>query len=507
MGLSSFCTFLLGLLCFLLSGSVDSFAFAHPHNHVHLHQHNSLVQKQLGMRAHNKPATFLQAQAQAQRGRGGTSSTAVFDLSSSSSRGLDLSSTKNDVKSVQIQFLSVFWLLRMADWLHGPYFYDVYASKVIAGTPVSVNTISKLFLIGFSTAGLFGPLIGRLVDTSGRKMGTLAFTLLYTFVALSIRSDSLLLLVIGRICGGFGTALLAFAPESWLVTEHSRSGHAPESVAQTLRWAYAGNALVAIAAGGLASLAARKLGPTGPYTVSLLFLVLGAILTSALWNENSACDSDHHQSQTSSKNKSSNVSITDACRIIFRDKRILLVGGTQALFEAAMYIFVLQWVPALRLVVNSTNGGTIPLSFGTIFSCFMMSSLLGTAVVGIFDKYIKLELLSALTMVLSALSMTGAVAAMHYMQQANASSFLLAAFLAFEMCVGMYYPIIGAIRSKYLPEQSRSTIKGLFGIPLNFIVAFVFLSLERIGIIGSLQISVATLVVASACMTTLSLWR
>ncbi len=35
-----------------------------------------------------------------------------------------------DVRSLQRRFLLVFWLYKMADWLQGPYFYEVYASKV-----------------------------------------------------------------------------------------------------------------------------------------------------------------------------------------------------------------------------------------------------------------------------------------------------------------------------------------------------------------------------------------
>ena len=75
------------------------------------------------------------------------------------------------VKELQIKFLSVFWLLRMAEWLQGPYFYEVYASKSLNGRKVSLEMISRLFLVGFASTGLFGPWIGRLVDVRGRKLG------------------------------------------------------------------------------------------------------------------------------------------------------------------------------------------------------------------------------------------------------------------------------------------------------------------------------------------------
>ena len=60
-------------------------------------------------------------------------------------------------RALQLRFLPVFWLLRMADWLQGPYFYEVYASKVFNGQPASLSLVSKLFLTGFGATALFGP--------------------------------------------------------------------------------------------------------------------------------------------------------------------------------------------------------------------------------------------------------------------------------------------------------------------------------------------------------------
>ena len=100
------------------------------------------------------------------------------------SAGTDEEKMPAEMRSLQIRFLIVFWLLRMADWLQGPYFYEVYASKVIGGAPVSLDMVSKLFLIGFGTTGLLGPLVGKLVDSRGRRAGTLALVLLYTILAL-----------------------------------------------------------------------------------------------------------------------------------------------------------------------------------------------------------------------------------------------------------------------------------------------------------------------------------
>jgi hypothetical protein len=96
----------------------------------------------------------------------------VLDRDKSS--GTDEEKMPAEMRSLQMRFLIVFWLLRMADWLQGPYFYEVYASKVIGGVPVSLDMVSKLFLIGFGTTGVLGPLVGKLVDSRGRRAGTLA---------------------------------------------------------------------------------------------------------------------------------------------------------------------------------------------------------------------------------------------------------------------------------------------------------------------------------------------
>jgi hypothetical protein len=37
------------------------------------------------------------------------------------------------------------------------------------------------------------------------------------------------------------------------------------------------------------------------------------------------------------------------------DKKIFLLGIVQALFEASMYIFVLEWTPALTQALNKAN--------------------------------------------------------------------------------------------------------------------------------------------------------
>lgn len=137
------------------------------------------------------------------------------------------------IKSLQIRFLSVFWLLRCADWLQGPYFYEVYSSKIFNGVPASLAVVSRLFLTGFASTALFGPLVGRASDNKGRKRGTIAFALLYSIGAASTKSSLLTVLLLGRVFSGIGTSLLFSAPESWLVGEAANTEEGMKYLGET----------------------------------------------------------------------------------------------------------------------------------------------------------------------------------------------------------------------------------------------------------------------------------
>lgn len=56
------------------------------------------------------------------------------------------------------------------------------------------------------------------------------------------------------------------------------------------------------------------------------------------------------------------------------------------------------------------------------------------------------------------------------------STIIFAAFLVFEVCVGVFWPGVGTMRSKYVPEASRAAVMNLFRVPLNCIVCFVLLN-------------------------------
>ena len=180
------------------------------------------------------------------------------------------------------------------------------------------------------------------------------------------------------------------------------------------------------------------------------------------------------------------------------DRKILLVGAAQALFEGAMYIFVLQWPPAISRAVKGAFGPTAAVPFGTVFSSFMVCCLLGsTAFQKLASDDVRTEVSTLAMLALATTAMgTATVAASKSAAAASLSSFV-AAFFAFELCVGVYFPSIGTLRSKYVPDSHRSVIMNLFGIPLNALVVGCFLSIKKLGVSGALGVATAALGLAT----------
>ena len=420
--------------------------------------------------------------------------------------------------------------------------------------------MSRLFLTGFASTALFGPIVGRLCDTYGRKAGTLAFSLLYSLGASSTRSNVLGILLLGRVVGGIGTSLLFSAPEAWLVGEAGRMGIG-SSLGETFGLAYAGDSIVAILAGQMAGAAASSRGPTGPFELSVVFLVLGGLLASFLWKENVAGGGGGGVEDDGAKSRDASVvvvakpSIRDAIEVVKSDPKIMLVGAIQSMFEAAMYIFVLNWPPAVSRAIESyfskfatanSSPSAIGTPYGTVFSCFMACCLLGstvfgrltsstgradartgkvrramstesfavgmlalaTAAMGVATFSIgssapsMFGTLTSLPVLATGLSPVAAVCGNIFTSVSSPGvilSVLMLSLFLFESCVGMYFPTIGTLRSKYFPDSHRTVVMNLFGIPLNVMVVTVFLSIEKLGVRGALGVSTTALAVATAC--------
>jgi len=265
-------------------------------------------------------------------------------------------------------------------------------------------------------------------------------------------------LTIGRILGGISTSLLFSVFDSWLVSESQRRGFGGEDLGNTFSLAYFGSSIAAILAGQLGEFAANVQplteiggglhygGYITPFDLSNCFLFLCAFIVLKNWGENFG--------QSTSSGTSD---FQGAAKVIVENKQVLFCGLICSSFESSMFIFVFNWTPCLM-----EEGEPTP-PFGHIFSCFMIMCMLGSRIFSFLSKTMPVEQIGLITMGLSALCHMTVVLT-------SDVSIRFFAFLGFEACVGMYFPLIGTLKGDIVPEDMRSTIYNLYRLPLNVVV-------------------------------------
>ncbi|NXD88845.1 MFSD5 protein, partial [Halcyon senegalensis] len=256
----------------------------------------------------------------------------------------------------QLGYYRVYLPALAADWLQGPYLYKLYQHyRFLEGQ------IAILYVCGFASAVLFGSVAPSLVDRLGRKKSCLLCTLTYSACCLVKLSRDYLVLAAGRVLGGLSTALLFSAFEAWYVHEHvERHDFPAEWIAVTFSRVAFWNNFLAVGAGAAAEFLAQGLGlgPVAPFMVSIPLLVLSGLFALRNWEEN------HGQKRAFSR------TCGDGLRCLLSDRRVLLLGTIQALFESVISIFIFLWTPVL-----DPHGAPL----GVVFAGFMASSALGSS--------------------------------------------------------------------------------------------------------------------------------
>merc|ERR1719161_2461390 len=187
-------------------------------------------------------------------------------------------------------------------------------------------------------------------------------------------------------------------------------------------------------------------GYIAPFDLANVCLVRCMVYVSNKWSENFG-KSDGQTGTNFGK----------ALTAIMEDKKILLCGLICSSFESSMFIFVFNWTPCLM----EPNQPVPP--FGHISTGFMIFCLLGTRVYAYLAKSLAVEHIGLLVMLVS-MGCHLTVYLFHNVQ----IRFL--AFLAFEACVGLYFPMMGTLKGDIVPEDMRATIYNIYRLPLNVIV-------------------------------------
>jgi len=213
-----------------------------------------------------------------------------------------------------------------------------------------------------------------------------------------------------------------------------------------------GNSLVAIVAGIVAQSAADAFGYVAPFDVAIIVLVTMTVILIYTWPENYG-----------DSKAAIHESFVEAWNTIRSDYNVLYLGMIQGLFEGAMYTFVLEWTPALSNAVG--EGQTIP--HGYIFASFMIAIMIGSSFFRMLTRAFRPESFLRFVLALAAICLATPIFF------PTDVVVIFGSFVVFEVCVGVFWPAMGYLRGKYIPEHARSTTMNFFRIPLNLIVILI----------------------------------
>lgn len=291
--------------------------------------------------------------------------------------------------------------------------------------------------------------------------------------------------MLGRLLGGISTSLLFSVFEAWLIRAHSDRDLPKSCLSKSFSMAAFGNSCIAILAGLVANKFAHlypmeKFGGSGithiggflnPFDLAFLALIVCGIGAKMLWEDNYGDvggSSDQEAKTEDNRKKSGNWydGLRNAFTATMQSRDILLCGIISSLFEGSMYIFVFMWTPLLKAFIKDEDE---ELPFGVIFSTFMVCCMTGSSLFSIVVEKYPIEKLAVALFGIGSLAMALVALSIN-----ETTSFI--GMNIFEVCVGMYWPIMGTMKGSIVPEDKRAAIYNLYRIPLNFIVLFSLLT-------------------------------
>ncbi|KRX94360.1 Major facilitator superfamily domain-containing protein 5, partial [Trichinella pseudospiralis] len=357
----------------------------------------------------------------------------------------------------QWKFLRVYLLAVAGDWLQGPHVYALYQSY-----GMQKHEIELLFAVGFGSSMLFGTVVGAFADTVGRKKICILYGILYALSCITKHSDDFWILLIGRFLGGIATSLLYSAFESWLVCESFKQGFEEPHLKAVFANVVLGNSVVAIVSGIIAQYAADFVGLVGPFDVSAVVLIIMVILVATTWSENYG---NEHWSIRDS--------VTQAVKII---------ANMQSLFEGSMYTFVLEWTPVLTAaVLSSPDPKDRFVPHGLIFASFMICIMIGSSIFKLMANIWRPEFFMKYIFLCAAVSLTFPIFL------CLNSLFVFTGFAIFEICVGVFWPASGFMRSVHIDCDEHFSYTTESGGCCYSAIRFAnYLDIRRLSIVSSI---------------------
>ena len=356
----------------------------------------------------------------------------------------------------QQKYFAAYYLALAGDWLQGPYLYKLYSHYGFEQPQIVI-----LYVCGFASTVLLGTWAPVAADKFGRKKLCLFFTVIYSVACFLQQYRSYGVLIIARVLGGMATSLLFSAYEAWYISEHIETHDFPkEWIPVTFSKASLWSGILSVLAGLVSCLSVEwlDLGPVSPFMIAIPCLLISGVIVLTQWTENY------------SKQK---VRFCKSCmegfKEIVSEPKIFLLGAMQSLYESVIFVIIFLWTPLLDPAKPS---------LGLIFASFMVCTMIGTSVFRILIS-MRSNVLTLLTASITTGLLSVALCVLGAHPDRINRNMALIGFLLFEISVGVYFPAMGFLRSKIIPENKRISISNWFRIPLNTIASIILIFLHN----------------------------
>ncbi|UJR16387.1 hypothetical protein I4U23_003290 [Adineta vaga] len=167
-------------------------------------------------------------------------------------------------------------------------------------------------------------------------------------------------LCLGTVASSLSDKLISTFYRSSLL-EH---GLDTESLKHLLRNAFVCATLAAVTSGIIAQFTAESLGYAAPFDIAIGVYIVMILFTLWMWTENYG-----------DREAKPMTSFITAFNILRDEPRVVLVGLITGLFEATIYIYSIEWTPALEAAKVWAISDPLPLGF--MFSGFMTFNMMG----------------------------------------------------------------------------------------------------------------------------------
>eukprot|EP00192_Tetraselmis_astigmatica_P012262 CAMPEP_0117650308 /NCGR_PEP_ID=MMETSP0804-20121206/1470_1 /TAXON_ID=1074897 /ORGANISM="Tetraselmis astigmatica, Strain CCMP880" /LENGTH=398 /DNA_ID=CAMNT_0005456171 /DNA_START=192 /DNA_END=1388 /DNA_ORIENTATION=- len=377
-------------------------------------------------------------------------------------------------------------------WLQAP---AMYARFVSYGQR---RLLTEMLIATFGASIVFGPMLGAMADRYGRKLFAKVYCVMTIVACILMQYPTYSTLMASRVVTGMSSSLLFTCFEAWAVHEHLHRGYEPSLLGGLFASAtFIGHGLMGIVSGAVLDIMLDAVELATPCQVAAVLAVVGFVSIRLTWEENCGGKLSSEHSVFGD--------LAYAAKLVFDDRRLLLLGSIALLYEGAIYVFTFHWVGML-----SFNGQHVP--YREVFICFMGAFMAGSTLAG------KLMMRGRapeqyLVWVMLASSLAVAVALVLHLFMKNGPSLSVdndieeklqtIAFVVLQFTAGVFWPSMMKLRSHYLPEDNRATLISILRVPLNFVVCLIIYWALDIPIWGMFAMCTAMLLGAAACQRAL----